>query len=144
MANKQIKDYTNLPLADTDSLIKQSVTGVTGKTTIDDLKANLDGRYQGKGTVIWSDTPTTLIEMDLPNNRIYEFWVITHASMLNGSAQIFRCYKNDNYPTALVYRYVNDNNEWSDGQIMIVESSGDTTMMSDAPIVKIIDLGEPI
>ena len=55
MANKQIKDYTNLPLADTDSLVKQSVTGLTARTTLADIKGNLDGRYQGKGTIVFDD-----------------------------------------------------------------------------------------
>ena len=59
MADKQIKDYAITPLADTDSLVKQSVTGLTGKATLTDIKSNLDGRYQVFPTEVWTGESTS-------------------------------------------------------------------------------------
>lgn len=70
MANKQINAFTNTALADTDSLIKQSVTGLTGKTTIADLKANLDGRYQKQGVLIYVNSAPLGGEITVSSDKI--------------------------------------------------------------------------
>jgi len=140
MANKQIKDYTNLALADTDSLIKQSVTGLTGKTTIADLKANLDGRYQGKGKVIWKDTPTTSIDdLELKPNKIYAFYVESFADT-TGNYQIVYAQAPEDLPIIISanfsYAYLDVDNklQYSSGYIygVYLQESGTGTIDIDS------------
>lgn len=70
MANKQINAFTNTALADTDSLIKQSVTDLTGKTTLADIKSNLDGRYQKQGVLIYVNSAPLGGEITVSSDKI--------------------------------------------------------------------------
>ena len=56
MATKQINQLISATaIEDTDSIPIQTLAGLTKKFTPAILKANLDGRYQQLGTVIWED-----------------------------------------------------------------------------------------
>ena len=92
MANKQIIEYIT-PLADTDSLLKQSIGGLTGKTTVADLKANLDGRYTQRGTVIWEeegDYSPIVLPTPLSTSHNYEVYVNVYTAETTAAKMVLK------------------------------------------------------
>lgn len=90
MADKQIKDFANTPLADTDSLVKQSVAGLTGKATLTDIKSNLDGRYKQRDVVVWENASGDTVAQIMQN--INNRWVeIEYAPVQSVSTDPVHC-----------------------------------------------------
>lgn len=82
MANKQIKDYAAVTaLEDTDSFPLQTIAPATRRTTLAELKENLDGRYQQFGEVIWEDEDgATSITLTLDSNKVFDIYVAANDS----------------------------------------------------------------